>query len=212
LVANRRQNKGFANDKKLTWRIRKTLVTLKRAARLIECTRIEDDCLHDCWRSRKCNDSECGDYQQHSKRHKGEMMKKHCVRILSTFFGLAALAITAKGQAVDQLVVNIPYEFVVAGKTLPAGTYRVSPVSDNNKRVLAISSFENHATVMVLSSEIVDRTSSKQPAISFQQVGEQHLLSKIETAEHVFTIPVSGSAVLQAAMKRHSSLSGSLSE
>jgi hypothetical protein len=27
-------------------------VTLKRAARLMECTRIEDDCLHDFWRSR----------------------------------------------------------------------------------------------------------------------------------------------------------------
>ena len=43
-------------------------------------------------------------------------MKKHCVRILSVFFGLAALAIAAKGQTVDQIVVNIPYEFVVAGK------------------------------------------------------------------------------------------------
>jgi len=37
-------------------------------------------------------------------------MKKHCVRILGAFFGLAALTITAKGQAVDQIVVNVPYE------------------------------------------------------------------------------------------------------
>ena len=117
-------------------------------------------------------------------------MKKHCVRILSAFFGLAALAITAKGQEPDQLVVNIPYEFVVAGKTLPAGTYKVNRISANDERALAIRSFESRATVLVLTSEIADTTASEHASVSFRQVGEQHLLSKIQTAEHVFTIPV----------------------
>ena len=115
-------------------------------------------------------------------------MKNHCVRILSAFFGLAALAITAKGQEADKLVVNIPYEFVVAGKTLPAGTYKVNRISANNEKVLTISNPESHAMVFVLSGEIADTTGSEQPGVTFQQVGEQHLLSKIQTAEHVFTI------------------------
>ncbi len=118
-------------------------------------------------------------------------MKKHCVRILSAFFGLAALAITAKGQAVDQIVVNVPYEFVVAGKTLPAGTYKVNRVNDHDTRALAISSFDTGAAVLVLPTEVADRTRAVQPSLSFQQIGEQHLLSKIQTDEHVFTIPVS---------------------
>ena len=120
-------------------------------------------------------------------------MKTHCMRILSAFFGLAALAVAAKGQTPDQLVVNIPYEFVVAGKTLPAGTYKVNRVSANDEWALAITSFENHAAVLVLSSEVSDRTDAEQPSVSFRQVGEQHLLTKIQTAEHVFTIPVRGS-------------------
>jgi hypothetical protein len=123
-------------------------------------------------------------------RQKGEMMKKHCVRILSAFFGLAALAITAKGQEADKLVVNIPYEFVVDGTTLPAGRYVVNPISNQNKKVLVISNSEARAAVFVLTSEIAGTTGSEQPSVSFQQVGEQHLLSKIQTAEHVFTIPV----------------------
>jgi hypothetical protein len=137
------------------------------------------------------------------------IMKKHCVRILSAFFVFAALAITARGQAADQLVVNIPYEFVVAGKTLPAGPYRINRVSDNN-RALVINNSENRAAVMVLPTEVAGKTSAEQPTVSFQLVGDQHLLSKIETAEHVFTIPVSSPAVLEAAMKRHSgpSMSG----
>jgi hypothetical protein len=138
-------------------------------------------------------------------------MKKHCVRILSAFFGLAALAVAAKGQTTDQIVVKIPYEFVVAGKTLPAGTYRINRVSDRDERALAISSFENHAGVLVVSSEVADKTRAEQPSLSFQQVGEQHLLSKIQTADHVFTIPVSSPAVLESAMKKHNgpSMSGS---
>jgi hypothetical protein len=117
-------------------------------------------------------------------------MKKHYVRILSALLGLAAVAFTAKAELVDHIVVNIPYEFVVDGTTLPAGRYTVNPISDQDKLVLIIRSFENHATVMVLSTEIAQKTGAEQPSVSFQQVGEQHLLSKIQTSEHVFRIPV----------------------
>ena len=118
-------------------------------------------------------------------------MKNNCVRILSAFFVLAALAITAKGQVPDRLVVNIPYDSVVDGKTLPAGAYRIHRVSDSNERVLVISNSENREAVLVLSSEVVVKTGAEQPSVSFRHVGEQHLLSKIETGEHVFTFPVS---------------------
>jgi hypothetical protein len=57
-------------------------------------------------------------------------MKKLCLRIAVSLVGFAGLGITAKAQVVDQIVVTIPFEFVVAGKTLPAGTYRVNRVSD----------------------------------------------------------------------------------
>jgi hypothetical protein len=138
-------------------------------------------------------------------------MKKHGVRILSAFFGLAALAITAKAQPADQLVVNIPYEFVVAGKTLPAGSYRINRVGANNERALVISSFENRAAVLVQPIEVADKTGTEQPSVSFQRVGDQHLLNKIETAEHVFTIPAPSPAVLEVAMRKHNGPSGSAS-
>ena len=129
-------------------------------------------------------------------------MKNFCIRILSAVFGLAALAITAKGQTVDHLIVNIPYEFVVAGKTLPAGTYRVSRINDKDERQLIISSFENREAVMVISNEVSPiRTDS--PSLSFEQAGGEYFLSKIATAEHVFTIPVSKRAVLEAIAKTH---------
>ena len=117
-------------------------------------------------------------------------MKIGYVRILSAVFALAAFGAAARAQAVDQLIVNIPYEFVAAGKTLPAGTYTVRRISTINNEELSLSSFENRTGVLLVSSEIVQARDNK-PTLTFEQVGDQHFLSKIETAEHIFTIPVS---------------------
>jgi hypothetical protein len=137
------------------------------------------------------------------------MMKKHGVRILTAFLGLAAVGAAAHGQVLDQLTVKIPYEFVVAGKTLPAGTYKVNRVDYRDSRVLALSSFENRVTAFVLANEVAGITGAEKPGVSFEQVGNQHLLSKIETAEHVFTISVSSPAGVELAMKRPAGQSGS---
>jgi hypothetical protein len=129
-------------------------------------------------------------------------MKKHFVRIATAFLGCAILAITAKAQVTDQLVVRVPYEFVVGGKTLPAGTYRVNRISDSNNQELALTSFENRAGVLIV-SDVVDTARADKPSFTFQQVGGQHILTRIETAAHVFDIPGSKSAVLVAATKSH---------
>src|ERR1700726_2237088 len=85
-----------------------------------------------------------------SKTFKGEMMKKSHLRILVALVGLAGFAVAAKAQVVlDQIVVTIPFEFVVAGKTLPAGTYRVNRLSDTDPSVLVLNSFENRVGVIV---------------------------------------------------------------
>jgi hypothetical protein len=117
-------------------------------------------------------------------------MKTIYVRFLSAFFGLAALAAATRAQAVDQLIVNIPYDFVVSGTTLPAGTYRVNRINDRDINELSITSFENRTGALLISSQVSEAREYK-PTLTFEQVGDQHFLSKIETAEHIFTIPVS---------------------
>lgn len=124
-------------------------------------------------------------------------MKMSYVRVVSAFFVLAAFAVVGRAQildlTVDQIVVNIPYEFVAAGKTLPAGTYRVHRLSGNNLAELSLTSFENHTGVLLISSEVSSATADK-PTLSFKVVGDQHFLSKIETGEHTFTFPFSPKA------------------
>ena len=129
-------------------------------------------------------------------------MKKLCFRIAVALVSFAGLGITAKAQVVDQIVVTIPFEFVVAGKTLPAGTYRVNRVSDDRWAGLIFSSFENRASAIVLPNDVESAPADK-AHVSFETAGDEHFLSKVETADNVFTIPVSRTAILLASGKSH---------
>jgi hypothetical protein len=139
-------------------------------------------------------------------------MKTIYVRFLSAFFGLAAFAAAARAQEIDQIIVKVPYEFVASGKTLPAGTYRVHRAyDDRGTKVLVMTSFENREGVLLLSSD-VSTTREYKPAVSFEHIGDQYFLSKIETADHIFTYPVSTKAATQVvAMKKQTSPAASSS-
>jgi hypothetical protein len=171
----------------------------------MERKRFEDDCSNDCW-SRPCGATPRAAVIPNNTPNdtKGEVMKTIYVRFLSAFFGLAALAAATRAQAVDQIVVNIPYEFVVAGKTLPAGTYTVKRLNDRDINELSITSFENRAGALLISTEVSEAREYK-PTLRFEHIGDQYFLSKIETAEHVFTIPVSASPAPVIAMKKQGS-------
>src|SRR5258708_2310909 len=100
------------------------------------------------------------------------MMKKLCLRIAVALVGLVGLGITAQAQAVDQIVVNIPFGFGVAGKTLPAGTYRVNRVPGVGDRWagLIFSSFENRTGVIVHPIEVESAPADK-AQVSFEKAG-----------------------------------------
>jgi homoserine dehydrogenase len=129
-------------------------------------------------------------------------MKKLYLRILVALVSFAGLGITAKAQVVEQIVVTIPFEFVAAGKTLPAGTYTINRLSDDRFAGLVIRSFENRASAIVLPAEVESAPADK-AQVSFETAGDEHFLSKIKTADNVFVIPVSRAAILLASGKSH---------
>jgi hypothetical protein len=72
--------------------------------------------------------------------------------VLATVAGLS----TAYAQtAAPQLVVNIPFDFSVGEKTLPAGEYTVKCVnSDSSMKVLQFRSRDGHNSAMIRTSSI----------------------------------------------------------
>jgi hypothetical protein len=79
----------------------------------------------------------------------------------------------------------------------------VKRVTDADPRALILSSFENHASAIIATTE-VESSYADNAEVSFEQVGGQHFLSKIETADHLFTIPISRSEILDVASRTHS--------
>lgn len=115
-------------------------------------------------------------------------MKTIYIRFLSAFFVLAALGAATRAQQADHLRVKLPYDFVVSGKILPAGTYKVLRLSDNNKAI-TMTSCQNGDSVLLLSTEVTPAREDN-PTLTLEHTGNQYFLSQIQTTAHVFRISV----------------------
>ena len=114
-------------------------------------------------------------------------MKKYA-RILSALTLFLGLGVAANAGILYDTVVTVPFEFVVAGKTLPAGTYTVSSFSDDKFDGLILNNYDTHTSVIVRANEIEGAATDK-PEVSFERTGEQNYLSTIQTRHEVYNIP-----------------------
>jgi hypothetical protein len=137
-----------------------------------------------------------------------KMKKKLYLRIAMVLLGFAGLGAAANAQIVDQVVVSVPFEFMVAGTTLPAGTYHVNRVSNDPHEGLVLSCHENHSTAVVIPTD-VESASEEKPELSFETAGDAHFLSRIQTANKVFDIPVSKTKYTEALSRTSVSASSS---
>jgi hypothetical protein len=136
-------------------------------------------------------------------------MKKHARSLVALTF-LLGLGVTAKAESGSGIVVNMPFAFVVSGKTLPAGTYTASRLSDYRFGGLRITSRANGTSILVLPNE-VEGTSADKPNLTFRQIGEERFLSAIQTEDEIYNIPVSRSVILEASAKPDDTVSVSVS-
>ncbi len=137
-------------------------------------------------------------------------MRRQFLRIVIALIGVAGFGMGAKAQSLDQIEFNTPHEFVVGGKTFPAGTYRVRRVSITDPKLLFLSSVETRETAMIHSTWTESSNTDKND-VSFLQVGDEHFLNKIETPNHLFSIEVPRSEILDAVAKSQSGSSASAS-
>ena len=135
-------------------------------------------------------------------------MKNHASSLIA-FTLLFGLSVAAKAESGPGTIVNLPFAFVVSGKVLPAGTYTASQLSFERYGALRITNRATGKSVFVLPNEVED-AATFMPHLTFQQVGEQHFLSAIQSGEDVYNIPVSPSALMELAAEPHApgSMSG----
>lgn len=124
-------------------------------------------------------------------------MKQGFASALLIITGLFGLAAGAEAETHREVIVNVPYEFVAGGRTLPAGTYTITRLSDDRRGTLSIASYEQRSGVLVLPNQFEDRTAND-TKISLEEVGGKYFLRSIETPDGVYTLPLSRSALLMA--------------
>ena len=135
-------------------------------------------------------------------------MKRKFTVILLALIGFLGMSSVAAAQIRGEIRVTLPFEFVVDGKTLPAGTYTVSRFANDKYEGLILANYESRTSVFIHPVEI-ESASADKPQVSFERVGEQHFLSRIRTSHDVYNIPVFRSVILEAAARSRENASSS---
>ena len=133
-------------------------------------------------------------------------MKKSYLTVVLTLTCLLGLGISARAQDFSKIAVNVPFDFVAGGETLPAGTYSVSRVSPEPNPVLAIRSYDNSVFLLPL---VFDGAPADHAELSFEHVGDRYFLSKVETLAGIYAIRTPRAMTQVAQMKDHGTGSSS---
>ena len=137
-------------------------------------------------------------------------MQKLFVRLLLILAVFAGLTIPAKAQAIDQLIVKVPFTFVAAGQTFPAGEYKISRLRDEEPRVLLLTSLENRGDRVLLFPDSHETVGGK-GQLAFTIVDNQHVLSGIQTYGYAYKLAVPRTEPLLAATPRKGAAASSAS-
>jgi hypothetical protein len=143
-----------------------------------------------------------------SKRINEENMKTSYCTVVLTMTCLLGMGISAHAQDATGVVVEVPFEFVAGGKTLPAGTYSVGRLSAGIHPTLFIDSKSSGASALVLPS-VPDGVPSGHTALSFERMGDQVFLSKVETPAGVYIVLTPRTITKIAKMNDRGSMSSS---
>lgn len=116
-------------------------------------------------------------------------MKKHLFAlILALGLGLGADVDQTHAQTGLTIRVEIPFAFTANRKTLPAGTYRITPVGDN-RTVWRIQGDEPGEFVSVTTVGAV--RGSGDLNVTFHRYGDKHFLAGFKTPLYEVDLPVS---------------------
>jgi hypothetical protein len=130
-------------------------------------------------------------------------MKKQYSTILFTLACMFGFALSAHAQLKDTIVASVPYDFVAGNQVLPAGTYTVSRLSvGGGPEQLEITSYDTGASALLIPT-FFDDTQTGHPQLSFENAGEKHFLSSIETTIGTYSIKVPREAIRVAQMAHH---------
>lgn len=126
-------------------------------------------------------------------------MSKQIVKTLTMLtlvvgLAMAAVVVPANGQVSTLVTADIPFDFIVADKRLPAGKYTVIEASSNGLR---IRSRDGKSSAMRLSNVIGEKSKKRNARMVFHRYGQQYFLAEVWSGESY------GRQLLKCSKERH---------
>ena len=97
--------------------------------------------------------------------------------ILMAVFGLAATP--TKAQSSSGVRADVPFDFIVGDKTLPAGKITVHGASSSNPGPLSITNYDKGQSMFRMSRLLVGPNTTEQGKLVFHKYGNQYFLAQV---------------------------------
>jgi len=111
---------------------------------------------------------------------------------------IIAASASAKAQSLEyRLTANIPFEFSIGDKKLPAGKYWVNRAQGNGDLVLQVRSADGHSNVLRMSIPVVTLNRVNSASLLFHKYGDEYFLFEVWPAGSA-----TGRALLQSRGER----------
>jgi hypothetical protein len=116
------------------------------------------------------------------RKKEGDNMKKQTFGTLTMLTLLLTMtAISVSAQSERSQITNIPFDFIVGGKALPAGDYTVEPNRRDSLNVWLLQSRDGHIKALFTTGSVRASETQEKTKFVFHKYGGQYFLSQIWT-------------------------------
>jgi len=98
--------------------------------------------------------------------------------VMAAVMALTAMATTRVAQAQNAMAVNVPFDFVAGGKTLPAGEYTVRASGAGNTLIL-IDRQDASVSALIITHAVVSLDTQTESKLIFNRYGDRYFLSQV---------------------------------
>jgi hypothetical protein len=106
----------------------------------------------------------------------GNMLKQFVITVLLLLSLFALVANSVEAQSAYRFKVDVPFQFVLNGQTLPAGTYVIERTDPAKPNILTLKKVDGGLVCLVITQRVEnDRSSTASSLIFIQRKGKHYL-------------------------------------
>lgn len=103
-------------------------------------------------------------------------MLKQSVKAVVVFFSLITSVVSVNAQSTQRLEVEVPFQFILNGQTLTAGTYTIERTDASRPNIITVKKDDGRVVRLVLTQRVErDSPSTKSSLIFIRREGKHYL-------------------------------------